>query len=811
MSDHVTPELAPLAPGSADEVAESWPSLRRAFQLYASPAGEVRARRPTDVILLILSVASLTLLVIIERPGSGPLTSALIDVVRALPDELNLLWELLYFVMSVWAAALVVVAAVRRRWTLVRDMGLTVVAIVLIVPTVARLATGEWLGLFEGLAGADGSLNYPPLRYALVVALVVTTSPHLTRSARLTGRGLLLLGGVATLALENADATGFAAGYFVGLGAAAAIHLLFGSPGGKPGLEQVRADLQDLGLRVHELRPGRVDQDVYEIPAEDDQGPIEIKVFGRDAWEGQILTRLWRRVWYRGAEGLWLRRGQEADHEAALLMLAADRGVAVPQVVAAGRSANGDTMLVVRPVGSVLAEAGPLEAGRAAATWDALATLHRAGMAHGAIDPTTVRVDGDRIVLADLLSARLSRAPEPRLADRTQLLVTLAVLGGTSLAVESALAALGSTGVSELLPLIQPAALSRGLRKVVKQNDFDLEGLRQQAGAAAGVEVPKLQELRRITWKSLVGAALFLLVAWILVSSFTDIDWGAVWTAVQEATLVWLVVALLFSQLGRVGQGVAVMGACPAPLPLGPTITLQFGLAFVNLAVPSTAGRVATNVRYFQRAGVAPGTAVASGLVESMMGFVVQITLLATILLLNLQETTFFHDRAAADDSSSGRDWGVLGFFLVLVVLAVATILVVPKWRRRAFEFVHQLIAGFKVLASPTKVALVFGGNVFGELVSAISIGMVAHALGESVSLGDLLVINICVSLFNGLMPVPGGIGVVEAALAAGLTATGIDSSTAMAIALLHRMNTFYLPPLWGAGALGWLRKERYL
>jgi uncharacterized membrane protein YbhN (UPF0104 family) len=161
------------------------------------------------------------------------------------------------------------------------------------------------------------------------------------------------------------------------------------------------------------------------------------------------------------------------------------------------------------------------------------------------------------------------------------------------------------------------------------------------------------------------------------------------------------------------------------------------------------------------------------------------------------------------DDSSSGRDWGV-GLFL-LVVVAIIVVMVVPSLRRRALDFVRQVIVGFKVLASPGKVALVFGGNAFGELVSAISIGLVAHALGESVSLADLLVINICVSLFNGLMPVPGGIGVVEAALAAGLAATGIDDSTAMAIALLHRMNTFYLPPLWGAGALGWLRKEHYL
>ena len=42
----------------------------------------------------------------------------------------------------------------------------------------------------------------------------------------------------------------------------------------------------------------------------------------------------------------------------------------------------------------------------------------------------------------------------------------------------------------------------------------------------------------------------------------------------------------------------------PAPLPLGPLVALQFAICYVNLAIPSTAARVAINVRFFQRFGV---------------------------------------------------------------------------------------------------------------------------------------------------------------------------------------------------------------
>ena len=46
------------------------------------------------------------------------------------------------------------------------------------------------------------------------------------------------------------------------------------------------------------------------------------------------------------------------------------------------------------------------------------------------------------------------------------------------------------------------------------------------------------------------------------------------------------------------------MGSIDRPLPLGPLTALQFAICYVNLAIPSTAARVAINVRFFQRFGV---------------------------------------------------------------------------------------------------------------------------------------------------------------------------------------------------------------
>jgi uncharacterized protein (TIRG00374 family) len=74
-----------------------------------------------------------------------------------------------------------------------------------------------------------------------------------------------------------------------------------------------------------------------------------------------------------------------------------------------------------------------------------------------------------------------------------------------------------------------------------------------------------------------------------------------------------------------------------------------------------------------------------------------------------------------------------------------------------------------------------------------------------------LLFVNIAASVFAGLIPVPGGLGVAEAGLTAGLVALGVDQSVALAAALVQRLCTYYLPPLWGYFALRWLNRRDYV
>jgi uncharacterized membrane protein YbhN (UPF0104 family) len=116
-----------------------------------------------------------------------------------------------------------------------------------------------------------------------------------------------------------------------------------------------------------------------------------------------------------------------------------------------------------------------------------------------------------------------------------------------------------------------------------------------------------------------------------------------------------------------------------------------------------------------------------------------------------------------------------------------------------------------RVLRSPTKLLQLFGGNLLSQVLFAVAFAAAVEAFHESVPLTELLLINTVVSLFAGLLPVPGGIGVSEAGLTLGLTSAGIPSETAFAIALAYRFASFYLPPIWGWFCYRWLVDKRYL
>ena len=83
-------------------------------------------------------------------------------------------------------------------------------------------------------------------------------------------------------------------------------------------------------------------------------------------------------------------------------------------------------------------------------------------------------------------------------------------------------------------------------------------------------------------------------------------------------------------------QAFATIGACIKPVRFGPVVMLQYAVQFVALAVPSSAARVALEIRFFAKVGMSSAGAVAVGVIDSVCGFIVQMLFIIVIMLSGL-------------------------------------------------------------------------------------------------------------------------------------------------------------------------------
>lgn len=800
--------------------------IRRGLRLFASSADQPRARRATDVVLLTLSTVGIVLVGLIAVPEPG-FSRAVTSFLLSLPAALTGMWQILGDLPALWALVVLVAAFAGGKAKVGRDMVLAIVVGVVLWQLLGRVVTGSWPELQRLFGDVVPPPVFPPARLGVPAALLITASPHLVRPARRFGYAVLLLGSIATVALGASSSVGAAASLLSAGGAAAIVHLLVGSSAGRPSLDDVRFALADMRIDIADLGVAdRQDAGSFAVAARATDGAeLIVKLYGRDAYDAALVSTVWRTFWLRQpGTPVGLGRLRQVEHEALMTLLAAQAGVPTDSVVTAGATATDDALLVLRRTGVPLvppdrfrdvAEAPETifdddEARRRLRElWDLLGTLHGSGLVHGKLDEEYLILDDGRLGLVQFRAAAVAPTPAQVRADDVQLIVTSIGLFGPELALEGLLEQRSAEEIGDLLPYLQPTALTGDQRRMLKVLDIDLDDLRTEVAEAAGVESPPLIQMRRFTFGSVMRVALPALAVVMLMSAIAGFDLDEFVESLRDAS--WWLVAIGFvvAQLPRVAQAISTLGAAPVPLPLGPVYALQLAISYVNLAIPTAAARIAVNVRFFQRQGLSATTAMATGALDGVSGFIVQAMLLGSLLL--------FSGLSLDVDISGPASAAVRIVWMLAVGLAivVVVILAVPRLRRFVLggvrRTVQEAVSVLRGLRSPRRLAMLFGGNLVAELLFALALGVFVQAFGHSLALHELLFVNMAVSLLAGLLPVPGGVGVTEGGLIFGLTSFGVPAEAAFAAVILYRISTFYTPPIWGFFSLRWLERHRFL
>ncbi|HEY7137256.1 MAG TPA: lysylphosphatidylglycerol synthase transmembrane domain-containing protein [Acidimicrobiia bacterium] len=784
------------APGASATGPRSWPLV-----------DEVRPeRRPADAARCVIGALGVLLAAMWAHAG-GTLDINLYKVVSDLPDALDGVANVFNALGSIWFALLVVVLLlVRRRIPAARDAALAGVGAWLLAIGIDDI-TGTRSAASLGIHVRTGTgPTFPAATVAVAAALTVAVGPYLIRPLRRTV--WLLVGGVALSAmyLGSALASDALGGLFLGLVAGAAVHVAFGAPGGRPTTDEIRDALTTLGFEVVSIdgEPYRLQRATVMDFTVAGGGCARVVAFGRDQRDGQFAAKVWHALMYK-TPGLPVfgTRLQQAEHLAYALLLAEQAGVHVPHVLKTGVAGDQSALLVTDAhPGRRLSDLGDsLSDAVLTSTWTALDLLHAAGITHGDLnaDRMLLRDDGT-VAFSDLGVSQITTDTYWRDRDIAALLVATAALVGNERAVAAAVDVFGKERVAATLPLVQPAALPASARHGAKHLGKTLKQLRTDVAAATGTEDVTPLKVKRLSLVDIGMLAGIGLAVAIAIVSLGDVDWASVQHEFAHAAWGWVLLTVLLYPLVPMAWATALMGCVNVDLPFGPTTLVQLACSFLNLITPNGIGGTALQIDYLRHEGVPLASGGAAMVLSTGVGGAIQMVLFLTCAALT------------ATTVASSNSGGSIGLGAVAVGGAlVGVVLFVPKIRGKVLPTVKRTAGDvWAVVRNPKKGALLFGGDTAGNLIYPALLGLCLLAFGQSLGFAQLVVVQVGAGMLGNVAPVPGGIGVQEAALTSGLTAFGIAPNPALAAVLAFRAATFLLPPIAGFFTLRWIRGHGY-
>jgi len=785
---------------------------------------ERRIRKPVDALRCFVSCGWIIVLVFAAVEASAATAGAETDIVGAskrLPQALLVVVPpISLFALFALPVALAVATLVRRQ--------------------VRRLVEAAATGLLAGIVADIANIvlrhqAFSRLYYAVIMALPGTShvnalDPYLAGLVAyvtmigLAGRAawrnasLLTIGvyAVVQLATSRTTAVSLLLTLLTGRAIGFAIRWGAGSASQRPSAQDIAAALAAGTTAVvtaitrrpqpRESAPGAAGSRLYEVTTQGN-GQLDVVVFDRDQQAAGAFYRLYRWVRVRGqvARTAPLSFDRTVERRALLSYAAQDAAVATPQLRNVARVGPEAALLAYDHCdGVTLAQRHPgcteAELGR---IWDAVTRMHAHHVTHRGLTADRILFSpSGQVVLLDPGDGDVAATDLQIRLDLAQLIVELALYAGPEESARLATERLHGGDLAAVVPLLQPVVLVRSTRHAVRRRRDVLPAIRKALLAAEPAAEVAPVRLERIPPRTLVTLIASVAAIYLLAGELAQASLGSI---LRSADWRWGLVALGLSATTYVGAALSVSGWVSERLNFVRTLLVQLASSFVTLVTPAAVGGVALNIRYLQRKKIPAPVAVASIGVSQVVAFVLHILMLITF--------------AAIAGTGTGNPirppaWA---YFVVLgLVVAAGVVLAFPAGRRtvraRLSPTFGQVLPRLVDIAQqPRKLAEGLGGALLLSATYILCLSACVAAFGRDVPFAKIGVVYLTGSAIGSIIPTPGGLGAVEAALTAGLTAAGVPGGVAVSSVLLFRLLTFWLPVPVGWAAFNYLERHNDL
>jgi len=750
------------------------------------PAGTDRVRRPTDLLLAVLSflVVAATLSSIKTLPlGSSEVaddvSSWVLHIPRWLSYSAAVAAGVTCFVLVV--VALIVLAP--REWRDARNAvaaGLAGAVSAIVASIVWRAGHGA-----EEHAVLHGSNPSIFVADTAFVAFVVGTD--LARRSRWKrwwawSGVVLLLSGLAVGTL-----TPFAAviATFGGLLVGWVMRWLLGAASVLPGTTELTDWLTGQGVTVAELSMIDPQSRARLEGTAKDGTKISVHLSGRDTRGSGLARRLWSLVRLRSAVAghLPLSSRTQLKQLALACFLAQRAGAPGPAPLLLGEM-PGETLVFVTTIPDGAPGIEGVSAAGAASLFGALRRLHDAGVAHHDVRPDNVVISGDIAEFRSLDAAEAGASELARRLDLVQALTTLAPVVGPAGAVTAMRTGYGPVDQAAVAAVLQPVALAPWGWRAVRAASGCLNEVRHELlGDRAALPTPRLERFR---WRTVLTAVAVTIAAYLLIGEISGVD---VLGTLSEANPGWLAVAVVASAVTYLGAAENLAAFVPQRLSIWRGFFVQLSSAFVGVAMPPTVGHVAVNARYLHREKVDESTIAAAVTMSQVVNVVTTVLLLIVFGVLT--------------GSGFSRFKIVPGGTVLIGLLVIAAVLIVllsvPQTRARLIGIVWPHLRAvwprlLDAVSHPVRLAISAASNLLLTIGYLVALLATLWSVGAHPPILAVAVVYLAGNAVGSAAPTPGGIGGVEAVLSAGLTAIGIPAHEAIPAVLLFRMATFWLP-----------------
>lgn len=233
------------------------------------------------------------------------------------------------------------------------------------------------------------------------------------------------------------------------------------------------------------------------------------------------------------------------------------------------------------------------------------------------------------------------------------------------------------------------------------------------------------------------------------------------------------------------------------------TVLIQVAGMFVNRLLPAGIGGMGVNYAYLRRSRHSVPQAASVVAVNNSLGVVGHLLILLSLLAFSGDSLPAVHVPRLTNTQI-----GIAAVLLGMIAWLIFYYQHKDHLKRGLHLFIKQVLLyrkrPYRLLA-----ALVFSIGL--TLCNVLALWFCVAALHVSLPFVAILIIFSAGIALGTATPTPGGLGGIEAGLVAGLIVYQVDSATALAIVLVYRLISYWLPLFAGAAAFAISERLRYI